>query len=708
MGGIAQNTTGPKPRIRMDGIHISNNYTSSTHAIPPELLTEIFLHLYKDASIPRADNTLRNTHKLTFVMLVCRAWKDIVECAPTLWTDIWLGRCPLYIGNKNTRQWLDYIKARFARSGTLLLNLTIMVACVDLANFSQLLLQHISRCKTLALRSPEDETKWAHNSRSNTSSVIHHLLSSPLPALQTITIDEVILTDDLEYERRALELDAPKLRDLTTQSPYIIPVAYTDNLWDLLQVLDTSNIEHFVVNCGIADWPQDVDTVIPVMGNLRELEWYTDIDALFEQPTLRHLLRHCPNITSLSYICYEDSAESLLEDLVAGVVAGPSSEFLHQTQAGIPLLCPELRRLRIVCASFGEVLDLVLLRPTLESELYQSPKPIMDATALIPSEPASLTRSIMHDLPLELLVDIFLHLYKDPSIPRADHYLHNTHKLTFIMLVCKDWKSIVERAPTLWNDVWVGRCPRYIKDDDKGQWQDYLKTRFTRSGTLPLNLTIMVLHVDLADLSQILLQHISRCKTLDFRLLEDERNGAPNLHSNTPSSVHLILSSPLPVLQRITVGDFTLQKEFDTQNGVIELDAPNLRDIFTESPDIIPFVKPQLPHFSAHNSLERLTISADWENVIPNLPRNRLSLPNLKFLSVFDTDHAWNILQAIDISNIEHLVIACGLASWPAEVDTVIPVMSSQISVISLTTAQTLRHYHTSATRSRQKICDNT
>ncbi|KAG8899427.1 hypothetical protein FRC01_010557 [Tulasnella sp. 417] len=394
-------------------MEFASSTASSTHALPPELLAEIFLHLYKDASIPRADHDLHNTHKLTFVMLVCNAWRDIVERAPTLWTDIWLGRCPLYIGNKNTRQWLDYIKARFARSGSLPLNLTIMITYLDLVNFSQLLLQHISRCKILALRGAEDGTKWTPVFPSNTPSVIHRILSFPLPALQMIAIGEFVL-HQASAECGPLELDAPNLRDITTRSPDIIPfvkpqlphisthnslerlsassgweylilhlprdrlslpnlkflsVVYTDHLWNLLQVIDTPNIEHFVVKCGIADWPEEVDTVIPVMSNLRELEWYTDPNAEYEQPSLHHLLQHCPNLTSLSYICNEDSAESLQVHLRASNVDEPvlaSFVLLHHMQAGIPLFCPELRRLHIACSSFKQVLDLVLLRPTLE------------------------------------------------------------------------------------------------------------------------------------------------------------------------------------------------------------------------------------------------------------------------------------------------------------------------------------------------------
>ncbi|KIO18398.1 hypothetical protein M407DRAFT_31948 [Tulasnella calospora MUT 4182] len=81
------------------------------------------------------------------------------------------------------------------------------------------------------------------------------------------------------------------------------------------------------------------------MSNLQELEWNTDPGAAYEQPTLHHLLQHCPNISSFSYICNEGSAGAFQEDL----------EF-----------CPQLSHLRIVCASFEQVRRLILRRPMLE------------------------------------------------------------------------------------------------------------------------------------------------------------------------------------------------------------------------------------------------------------------------------------------------------------------------------------------------------
>ncbi|KAG8935820.1 hypothetical protein FRC00_010276, partial [Tulasnella sp. 408] len=399
--------------------------THCIHDIPFEILIDIFFHLYKDPSIPRADHDLRNTHKLTPIMLVCKDWKDAVERAPSLWTDIWLGRCPQYITDEDTGQWLDHIKTRFTRSGTLPLNLTIMTAFVNLEEVSQVLLRHISRCRTLSLRRLDDEINWKVHFQGNTLSLIYHILSSPLPALQTITIQGFALQQGWEWRWHPgpLQLDAPNLRELNAFSSNIIPfvkpnppllsahtclerlslsigwdylpsrlprdrlslpnlkflsVSYVDHFWELLQIIDAPNLEHLVVNCGVANWPEEVDTVIPVMNNFRELEWITDANAIQEQPTLHHLLRHCPNILLLSYICNEESAGFFRADLERGELNNPIlawSDLLHETQGGTLQFCPKLRCLRIACAAFEQIQELVSLRPMLEHVSLQYRKP---------------------------------------------------------------------------------------------------------------------------------------------------------------------------------------------------------------------------------------------------------------------------------------------------------------------------------------------
>ncbi|KAG8894987.1 hypothetical protein FRC01_012628, partial [Tulasnella sp. 417] len=220
---------------------------------------------------------------------------------------------------------------------------------------------------------------------------------------------------------------------------------------------------------------------------------------------------------------------------------------------------------------------------------------LMEATTLTRSDsPTGTTSAVsptnIHTLPIELLNSIFLDLYTDPSIPRATDDLRNTHKLAFIMLVCKHWKGIVECNPILWTDIWLGQGPDHF--DDKDDWIGWLDAWFKRSGTLPLTLTIMLSLVGPSDLSQVLLQHLPRCETLVFEDPGGQIDWGPGMDRPRPrvSVIHHILSSPLPTLQEIVIGGMNFQYELDHQ-GPLLLDAPNLRFLTSSSPYLIPFVK---------------------------------------------------------------------------------------------------------------------
>ncbi|KAG8912616.1 hypothetical protein FRC01_004994 [Tulasnella sp. 417] len=381
--------------------------TSNIYTLPIELLCPIFLYLYKDPA-KHATNGLRNTHKLTFIMLVCKHWKDIVECTPTLWTDIWLGRGPVLTDARDG--WITRLEALFERSGTIPLNLTITLGFVDLEDARKVLLHHLPRCQTLVLQPSEVHTDWALSTKRlhQRVSTVHDILSSPFPILQKILIDPIYLKVETNYGG-PLQLDAPNLRFLSSYSPHIIPfvkaygsppahdclesfsivggwgnvmemlpltrvalpglrslsLTQTEDLWNILQVLETPNLECLVVDCGLADWPEEVNTPTPVLNKLRKLSWYTDPDATDEGANIHHLLQHCPNIESFSYLSNEDA------DVLLLALPDP----LTETRDGSPRLCPKLRRLHLAYASFEQVRELVLIRPALEYVSLQRRKP---------------------------------------------------------------------------------------------------------------------------------------------------------------------------------------------------------------------------------------------------------------------------------------------------------------------------------------------
>ncbi|KAG8900946.1 hypothetical protein FRC00_010008 [Tulasnella sp. 408] len=365
-------------------------FTHHIHALPVELLDSIFIFLYRDQSIPR----IRNTHKLTFIMLVCKDWKDIVECNPVLWTDIWLGWGPEHVDARDDR--VGWLETLFKRSRTMPLDMTILVSLGDLNMPAQSFFSISLDVKRSSFSCKSQRTK----------STISHLAAPPY---------------EWDYQGPLL-LDAPNLRSLSSSTYQIIPFVKshgsppahdslecfsinggwknvmerlplatislpklkslsledTDDLWDILQKLDTPNMESLIVGCGTAEWFEEVDSPTSVLRNLHELTWYTDWDAINETPNLRHLLQHCPNIECFRYNCYTGSApdqkEYLLREDADNLVLA-LSESLDETYDSSPRFCPRLRHLHLACASFEQVRDLVLTRPALEYVALQSRKP---------------------------------------------------------------------------------------------------------------------------------------------------------------------------------------------------------------------------------------------------------------------------------------------------------------------------------------------
>ncbi|KIO31432.1 hypothetical protein M407DRAFT_19573 [Tulasnella calospora MUT 4182] len=332
--------------------------------------------------------------------------------------DIWLGRGPEHVDAKD--DWIDRLEAMFRRSGTIPLTLIIIVTSVDLEDASQVLLQHLPRCETLVLQPPRRRIYYSTPPRQKVSAV-HRILSSPLPILRRF----VIGGSSLQYQpdqRRPLLLDAPNLQFICSSTRHIIPfvkphesphchgslqylsinggwrnvmdllplttvslpglktlnLGDTHDLWKILQILDTPNLERLTVDCGIAEWSEEIDTPTPVLSNLRELTWYTNPATNREAPNLRHLLQHCPNIESFIYICrpgvvYSKQIRLAREDAVSLVLA--LSDPLDETHDSSPRLCPGMKGLQLLCASFEQLRDLVLVRPALEYVSLQFRQP---------------------------------------------------------------------------------------------------------------------------------------------------------------------------------------------------------------------------------------------------------------------------------------------------------------------------------------------
>ncbi|KAG8917083.1 hypothetical protein FRC01_002673 [Tulasnella sp. 417] len=391
--------------------------------LPFELLSYILLLLYKDPSIPRAEDDFENTHKLQPAMMVCKRWKHVVERSPVLWTDMWLGHSPRRLGTTVYHEWLESVEVQINRSGKLPLNLNIMVECVMLDGVLRVLKPHLSRCRWLGLRGSSDEAaaqdKCSKLCVDTTPSVIHRLLSSPFPALNFLSIDDfipyrIVETDDGDTDRFVF-IDAPNLISITSRcphlkamvksldpsafthpslqdlslcgswsdNPFVIPtdifnlpnlknlrLENTDYLWQLLSALSTPYLENLVVACGLAYWPpaSELPFNASTMMHLRRLEWHTSSNAECEAPSLRCLLRHSPSLISFAYICdtdYEDPRAW------ARNRSGPEEidevlNILFEKEVEESKLCPNLRSLSFVFMSLDNVVGLIELWPALE------------------------------------------------------------------------------------------------------------------------------------------------------------------------------------------------------------------------------------------------------------------------------------------------------------------------------------------------------
>ncbi|KAG9042143.1 hypothetical protein FS837_011242 [Tulasnella sp. UAMH 9824] len=480
-------------------------------------------------------------------------------------------------------------------------------------------------------------------------SAVHRILSSPFPILQKFVIGGHDIYYELDH-RGSLLLDAPNLRSLSSSTYHIVPfvkpcgsspthnslesfsinagwsdvvqmiprpavslprlkslsLTYTDDLWDILQILDTPNLESLVVNCGLAEWLQEVDSPIPVLHTLHELTWYTDSDAADETPNLRHLLQHCPNIEHFLYSCQSISAhekDEYLQRQDADSVVLALSESLDDADNNIPRLCTRLRRVRLACASFEQVRDLILTRPALEYVSLQYQKPgddIVTQSKTVWQEKVDLVRWIKSKVDFEFEMD------------RAD----------------------------IGSDM----------QEEEGVFWD-------PSGN-------SLAFVDLQEVDQVLLQHLSRCKTLVLQPPSHRIDRIIGGLRLTPrvSVVHRILSSPFPILREIVIGGDN-SHYYSDHRGPLLLDAPNLRSLSSSTHNIIPFVK-TCGSTPAHKSLENFSINGGWRDVMEMLPRTA-------------TDDLWNILRILDTPNLESFSVECGLADWFEDIHTPTPVLSN-------------------------------
>ncbi|KAG8941223.1 hypothetical protein FRC04_004675 [Tulasnella sp. 424] len=394
--------------------------------LPVELLSYIFLFLYKDPSIPRAKDDFQNSHKLHSTTTVCKRWKDAIEMEPALWTDIWLGHSPAQLHRAALNKWLKYVAVQLDRSGKLPINLDIMVEFVELEDAFSVLKQHLPRCRRLDLRAARRNDGTDHP-WFNKFSMVRELLHFPFPVMKFLTIDNIAYgmaeTGDEDHGGMVL-VDAPNLVSLTSRDPSLktlvkysllppffhssltnlsicgswgdgpfdlppdklslpslktLRLENTDHLWQFLSALSIPHLEDFIIVCDLANWPstEELPVNTSAMMHLRRLEWHTTPVAEREAPSLLRLFQSSPNLVSFSYITDDVEHGRFRAFLAESEQDGDVDllaiyNMLLEQEGTRVMLCPKLRRLCLPSVSLDDMARLIELRPALEYISLQS------------------------------------------------------------------------------------------------------------------------------------------------------------------------------------------------------------------------------------------------------------------------------------------------------------------------------------------------
>ncbi|KAG8918858.1 hypothetical protein FRC01_001615 [Tulasnella sp. 417] len=175
-------------------------------------------------------------------------------------------------------------------------------------------------------------------------------------------------------------------------------------------------------------------------------------------------------------------------------------------------------------------------------------------------------------LPAEILGTIFLAVYRSkpvlfpPSEAQPLNQFH--HELLDLMLVCRTWKSLIDKSPHLWTRLWVGRGMKSlwlgraapvgspVPTPDGQEWLEAVQDRLRRSGELQLEVTVLPDRiVDFATVTKAIGDTTSRWQRLDISY--GHRELLLPLVERVPTSardIRILLNYPMPVLESLHLG----------------------------------------------------------------------------------------------------------------------------------------------------------
>lgn len=400
-----------QPRLTATSV---SNYTMASpnppHArinslFPHELLTSVFTFLYHCRVTPFPflpfPPELDRCHPLLNLMLVCRAWYELIRGTQAFWTSITVvarvsaGRAAEGTGSTGAAGGAIWLREYLTRSGQLPIDVTIAAySALDFKPVVQTLHEHAHRLDALsAIR--WDEGNWYSGLYRNP---IEELLHCPFPTLKHLFIGPCptsfswrtasqsrINTESPQLRTLAcsyhliipsqpsllthlaldwVDLDAirPPLEESTIELPHLLELCLKDcHPTVILSTLSAPALQKLAVRQTTSSHLSPRE--IPSYLNLREIQW----QDVLPDPALRVVLRSCPNLTSFANYIVGDEPDIDINMLntppsILDTLGGETQE-MEEEELG---RWPFLKEILLDFATCEEVSKLVEIVPSIQ------------------------------------------------------------------------------------------------------------------------------------------------------------------------------------------------------------------------------------------------------------------------------------------------------------------------------------------------------
>lgn len=391
--------------------------------LPAEILCSIFLAVYRSniVSFPPSDTQSLSQlhHELLDLMLVCRAWQQLINQSPHLWTRVWVGRGIKSLwtfGNtgpsSDPQEWLGEVEDRFRKSGELPLEVTIWPDHIyNVENATNALGSTAHRWERLDISYGHQEHHLPGSRPIPTpADDIKQLLKPHMPFLESLHVGTIIPVGESGSPDAILtHVNLPSLSRLSCRGYLLLPtsapclasitlhgiksdnlqrlrshplslpnlvqlrVIRCPNILEILAILSAPALQTLVIGPHDGhvddDWAEDPPFIYPTLSSyqhLQELQW-GDWDSALD--VLTYLLRRCPNLLRFSNYIHGSEGLTNQDHYVSHM---PTHLISRDASPVADSLCPNLEEVCFDVVNPRQVEELVEAKPSIKRVRFLS------------------------------------------------------------------------------------------------------------------------------------------------------------------------------------------------------------------------------------------------------------------------------------------------------------------------------------------------